>query len=194
MSNIDFIRDVSAKFTESTQGDPWSIGSRHQRDRLRLIVEHVLKSTPGDILEIGSHRGITTNIFCGIARGNNRKVVSIDPYNGEQQGNQSVYEQFNQTNQNNWDVLTQHRVSSQSQQARDVVKNQQFAFAFIDGLHTVEGCKSDIELCKGIPFQAVDDLTWSPGLLELFNKQATLNNYTHYHDPQCREGYYIANP
>lgn len=98
---VELIKEISAKYTESTQGAAHSIGCKHQRDRLADLLPHVLNEYDGNVLEIGSHVGITTNIFCGIAREFGRKVQSIDPYNGQQQGNQGVYEQFLKNNEGN---------------------------------------------------------------------------------------------
>ena len=65
-------------------------GSIHQRDRLREVAELALQTYDGDILEIGCHIGLTTRIFAELAKKYDRKVVVIDPWDGRQEGNQTV--------------------------------------------------------------------------------------------------------
>ena len=180
--------------TETKKGEVknHSYGSKNQRERLKRICELSLNNTEGDILEIGAHIGLTTKIFCELARKYNRKVMVIDPWNGQQEGNQSVYVEFMKNTKGYDDVLTVHRQSSLLPESREIIQNNKFAMCFVDGLHTKDACRYDIESCinqKGII--AVDDLTWSPGLKDLvfgfsekYKRKNVVNN-------KIREGYII---
>ena len=171
-------------------------GSIHQRSRLREIAELALENYEGDILEIGCHVGTTTTIFAELAKKHDRKVVVIDPWDGRQEGNQSVYEQFMENTKEYHDIIDINRMGSQGEKAIELIKNGKFAFCWIDGLHTPFACKSDIEACHGqIGIQAVDDLSWSYGcaLRELFYAMAKKYNYEQHYDTRCREGYYVVN-
>jgi hypothetical protein len=46
-----------------TEGGTHSWGPRNQRQRLSQVCELALQNYEGDILEIGSHVGLTTNIL-----------------------------------------------------------------------------------------------------------------------------------
>lgn len=170
-------------------------GSIHQRDRLREVAELALQTYDGDILEIGCHIGLTTRIFAELAEKYDRKVVVIDPWDGRQEGNQTVYEQFVENTKEYEKVIVVNRMGSQEPRAIEVIKSNNFAFCWIDGLHTPFACKSDIVACNGqIGIQAVDDLSWSSGgaLKELFYVMAEKYDYKQYYNPLCREGYYVV--
>ena len=171
-------------------------GSIHQRARLKEIAELALENYEGDILEIGCHIGITTSIYAELAQKHGRKVVVIDPWDGRQQGNQSVYDQFMKNTEDYHDIIEINRMGSQEKEAIELIKSREFAFCWIDGLHTPFACKSDIEACHGqIGIQAVDDLSWSSGgaLKQLFYIMADKYDYEQHYDTRCREGYYVVN-
>lgn len=180
--------------TETKKGEVknHSYGSKNQRERLKRICELSLNNNEGDILEIGAHIGLTTKIFCELARKYNRKVMVIDPWNGQQEGNQSVYVEFMKNTEGYDDVLTVHRQSSLLPESREIIQNNTFAMCFVDGLHTVEACGYDIKSCitqNGII--AVDDLTWVKGLKELVETNSKETNREHVINENVREGYII---
>ena len=178
---------------EKLQGPLHSLGCKNQRERLKSICELSLQNFEGNILEIGCHIGLTTKIYCELARKYNRKVVVVDPWNGQQQGDQNIYEQFLTNTKEYEDVLLIHRVSSFAPEGKNIITKGEFAFCWIDGLHTYDACKQDIESCskqKGI--LAVDDLRWLPPLLKLFNEKRDLYSFESYYNSNCREGYYLT--
>lgn len=171
-----------------------SAGSQHQRRRLQAIAEFALQKYDGDILEIGSHVGLTTKILAEIALKYGRKVVVIDPWDGRQQGNESVYRKFLQNVENYKDVIITNRIGSQTYEALKIIQSSKFAFCWIDGLHTPEACTSDILACSTqVGIQAVDDLSWAPGLKEVYHKMAEELGHQKHYNTSCREGYYITN-
>ena len=162
------------------------------RLRLGKACELALLNYEGDILEIGAHIGRSTVILAALAKKYNRKVIVIDPWDGRQEGNESVYQTFKQNTKEFEDIIEINRLDSMSDEAKTIIKENKFAFCWIDGLHTVEACKSDIDSCstqKGII--AVDDLSWSTGLEDLFKEKANEYKFFSYYNPVCREGYYI---
>ena len=183
-----------SSLTETKNGEvaSHSYGSKNQRERLKNICEMSLEKFTGDILEIGAHIGLTTKIFCELARKHNRKVYVIDPWNGEQQGGSGEYNKFMINTKGYEDVLVLKKQSSLTEESRNIIRENNFAFCFVDGLHTRDACRYDIESCinqKGII--AVDDLTWSPGLKDLvfefsekYKRKNVVNN-------KIREGYII---
>lgn len=175
------------------EGGKHSWGCRNQRERIKRVCELAVSNLEGDILEIGCHIGLTTRILCEIARKHNRKVIVVDPWNGQQEGNQSVYEVFLQNTKEYEDVLEINRVSSFSREGKDVISRNKFAFCWIDGLHTYEACKQDIDSCAPHnAILAVDDLKWLPELMILFKEKSREYDFESYYNEICREGYYIS--
>ena len=170
-----------------------SIGCKFQRNRLKEVCELALQNYEGDILEIGCHIGLTTVIFAELAEQYGRRVITVDPWNGMQEGNQQIYECFMENTIKHQHVIDVNRCESQSGQGKKVIQEGKFAFCWIDGLHTPWACRQDIESCStqtGI--LAVDDLRWLPALEELFYHCAKKYDFKHHYDDRCREGYYVS--
>jgi len=168
-------------------------GFKNQRERLNQVCELALQNYQGDILEIGAHRGLTTKIFCELAKKYDRKVVVLDNWCGEQQGDEIIYQSFKKNTEKYNDLLDANRVSSFSEEGKNIIQNNNFAFCWIDGLHTYEACGQDIDSCstqEGI--LAVDDLSWIADLKRLFFEKQKEFNFEYYYNENCREGYYIT--
>lgn len=198
---LDRVKEINDKWAEQepdhAQFPRHKGGSIHQRARLREVAELALQTYQGDILEIGCHIGLTTKIFAELAQEHGRKVVVVDPWDGRQEGNQNVYEQFVNNTSDFKEIIEVNRMGSQEPEAVELIKAGTFAFCWIDGLHTPFACKSDIKACLGqVGLQAVDDLSWSSGgaLKELFYVMADKHGYEQHYDPRCREGYYVTGP
>lgn len=192
----DKIKEIVDNLSEDenlSEGGHHSWGCKNQRQRLRLVCELALDNYEGDILEIGCHVGLTTSIFCEIAKEKGRKVVVIDPWNGQQEGNQTVYEKFLENTSGHEDVLEVNRLSSFSIEGKKLIKSGKFAFCWIDGLHTYHACSEDIDSCAGQEgILAVDDLRWLPELMRLFEEKTEYHKFEPYYNANCREGYYIS--
>lgn len=107
------------------------------------ILSNVSEYFEGDIIEIGSHNGINATRFADIVKSFGKRVISLDPYNGEQQGSESVYEDF-KDNTKSYDNIVQHRVSSFSESGVDVIKSTDYYYSCVDGLHTEQGAFDDL--------------------------------------------------
>ena len=190
MNHLDDIIDIVDKCsTGETLSPNHMIGSKFQRERIKRICELTLKLYKGDILEIGCHEGSTTIILCELARKYKRRVLAIDPWNGSQQGDESVYKRFVERTRKYTDVLSVYRNKSQDDTVCELVDNSNICFSFVDGLHTYAACKVDIELCKNNSgTMCVDDLSWMEELRDLFDESP----FDKYHNPVCREGYYVV--
>lgn len=110
--------------------------------RHKVILPELLSLVNGDILEIGAHVGTSTKMLCEIAEKFNRTVYVIDPWDGRQEGDGDVYQQFlgNTVNIKNLVVL---RHGSERPEAFDSVKSKNFAFIFIDGMHSYDAVVGD---------------------------------------------------
>ena len=169
-------------------------GSFKQRDRLAMVAEECCKRTnSGDIIEIGCYLGETTVRLAEVARKYNRRVIAVDPW---QKGTQNCtgieYDTFLRNTRNFHDIIDIVRLSSLSKEAKDIIRDRELCFAYVDGLHTPSAMTSDIKSvlhCKCVI--AVDDLSWSPGLKPNFIRIAKQHKHETYHHPNIREGYII---
>jgi hypothetical protein len=185
----EIIDIVDKRSTDETTSPPHMIGSKFQRDRIKHVCEATLKLFEGDILEIGCHVGNTTIILCELARKYKRRVLAVDPWDGNQQGDENVYRQFTKKTEEYSDVLSVYRYRSQDNVIHDLINNSNICFSFIDGLHTYDACKADIELCKNNSgIMCVDDLSWAKELRYLFEERS----FEKYYNPTCREGYFVV--
>ncbi|MDQ3046990.1 MAG: class I SAM-dependent methyltransferase [Bacteroidota bacterium] len=109
-----------------------------------------VKSLDGDILEIGSAWGRSV-VMMGLA--STRKIWSIDPHTGGiayilKKEEQNSFDEFKQ-NVQKFNLISRVQVlKNTTQEVIDdklMPENVRFAFAFIDGLHTADGVKVDIE-------------------------------------------------
>lgn len=56
---------------------------RHQKELQSKILEYILPLCSENVVEIGARKGETTKYFLNIAKKYDRKVLVIDPWNGE---------------------------------------------------------------------------------------------------------------
>lgn len=193
LDKIKEIIDAIAEREECSGMAMHSVGSQYQRDRLMSVSDIALQKYDGDILEIGCHVGLTTKILAEIAQKHGRKVVVVDPWDGRQEGDEAVFQEFLRNVENYKDTISINRISSQSKEAIDMIQSSKFAFCWIDGLHTPQACMSDIIACSTqVGIQAVDDLSWAPGLIEVYHKMSEELGHQKYYNTSCREGYYIT--
>lgn len=191
------VKDKLLQIIESTlsdehkQGVPQhTVGSKNQRKRIKEICEFALKNHNGDILEIGAYIGLTTKILCELAKTYGRKVYVIDPWDGVQNGGNKEYDEFLKNTQGYEDILIIKKQSSLTNDSRELIRNNQFAFCFVDGLHTVDACDYDIESCitqKGII--SVDDTSWCKGLDNLIYKHSKNHQKNFIVNKEIRESY-----
>lgn len=115
-------------------------------ERASVVLPLVLDHVQGDILEIGAHCGLTTQVFCKLGAERGRHVIVVDPWDGRQEGNDRVFQEFKGNTQSCVN-LTVHHMGSEDPNIRNnfLDTDKKFAFILIDGLHTYEGVKNDIE-------------------------------------------------
>jgi hypothetical protein len=105
------------------------------------ILSMMFEEYNGDAIEIGARLGKTTVELLKVAKKFDRNIVVIDPWSGDQEGGKKEFEKF-KTNTRKYNNLIVHRMRSQD--ALDVLSGIQYCYCFIDGLHTFEGCKTDL--------------------------------------------------
>ena len=181
---IKFIKKLYAEYS--------SVKGPVKSEVFKKLIPEILEKYEGDILEIGAYKGDTTKIFLEFAEKYDRKVYVVDPWSGPQEGNDKVYEDFLKKVGDN-PRLTVYRMGSQDPSTKKLIRDMNLCFAFVDGLHTPEACKSDILVCQEAVKQGVvvvDDIRNAYGSQfyadAIFNMVKSLdykNGWAHYPSP-----------
>jgi predicted O-methyltransferase YrrM len=110
---------------------------------LNDVLNQLLDSIEGDVIEIGALTGTSTKVFCEVASKFDRQVYVIDPWNGSEAGSESMYDSFvkRTSKYSNLNVI---RESSASQLAIDSMRDKKISFCLVDGLHTFEAAYYDL--------------------------------------------------
>jgi hypothetical protein len=107
----------------------------------RITEEQLNHIKKFDALEIGAHVGGTTKHLSNLFK----RVFVIDPWDGRQEGNESVYQQFLEYNKDTTN-LEHKRTGSETEEAKSFlreIKNFELGYCLIDGLHTKEAVIND---------------------------------------------------
>ena len=111
----------------------------------------------GDLVEIGLGYGETTIKLLKLAKQYGRKVIGIDPFEGEMpESYRYSYEKFCSAIEGYEDYFILLKEKSNCQKARDIV-NRPICFAYVDGLQYADAVLSDIYLVENANIIMVDD-------------------------------------
>jgi len=169
----------------------YQYGSLFQKERLALVADYCADKWSGEFVEIGCFKGASSQVLCKVAQKYSRKLICIDPWEvGTQNCEGEEYETFLEATKEFRDVTRIMRMSSLDERVIQEMQNTQLSFGFVDGLHTFEGCSSDIRTlsrCAGII--AVDDLSWNPEVRKAFFQSALQYNLQSFYHPIMREAY-----
>lgn len=145
----------------------WVQGSAFERDRLCLVLERCLAKFPGDVIEIGCLTGGTTRRIAPVAKKYGCVLVCVDPWApGNFHGNdmESVYRGFMEMIEPfGAEVI---REFSQDSKVIESIQKHRYAFAFVDGDHSYEGCLTDLRTVMPVTdgVIAVDDIRNLPDI------------------------------
>lgn len=117
-----------------------------QRITLSAAADLAASSMEGDFLEIGAAEGLTTCCLAEIAKTHKRKLFVVDPYNGQECGSNWVYQKFLENTKDYQDVIVHLRADSRSATVKDILKDHNFSFCYVDGLHSEDAPANDINL------------------------------------------------
>lgn len=161
-------------FNLSGSGEPWKIFT-HLTVAERLLLYRLGKQQPpGAVLvEIGSYLGASSCFLAAAARKRGGKLHCIDTWDnkGMSEGKRDTWEEFSRNTGRFADEIITHRGKSTE---ISKIFNHQIDLLFIDGDHSYEMCKSDIEawtpyLKKG-GILIMHDYTWAEGVNRVVNE------------------------
>lgn len=147
-----FDSNLSFPFIGSDVGKPFNhdsieyltltINCRRSKN-LNDVLNYVMGIIDGDVIEIGALTGTSTKVFCEAASKFDRHVHVIDPWNGSEAGDDSMYSKFVErtSKYTNLHVL---RERSDSRAVIDSMRGKSISFCLIDGLHTYEAAYNDL--------------------------------------------------
>lgn len=187
----DIIHDIFHDNSDLEPGDGsyWDRGSVQLRDRIALVAEACVARFPGSLVEIGCYKGETTVRQAKIAQKAGRRVVCVDPWQpGTQNYDPRAYAEFAKRLLDFHPILDLLRLPSQDPKVLANLSRREICFAFVDGLHTYEGCFSDIAMVLHSPVVAVDDISTISGVRKAFDYYKGIKIYS----PKCREGYIVT--
>lgn len=170
---------------------PWSHGTIQHTARVMAVAEYASRF-PGDFCEIGCMAGATTSGLGAIAKAAGKRVIAIDPWEtGTQNCEGWEYEAFLENTAQVADVIDVLRATSQSREAVGMVLARTLCFAFVDGSHEYEDCRSDIMLVSQAPIVCVDDWLWSAAVKMAFEECAGKLNRQMVTHKMAKEAYLL---
>jgi len=168
---------------------PWKPNGWSHYAMIHLLFP-VLAETPGDILEIGAHEGTFTTILAEFAKTCGKKVIVIDPWNGEQQGGEKQFKTFTGRLGYNDSILVL-RKTSQDKDAVELMKGSNICLAWVDGMHKYEYITQDLHNVKygfkGPGIIGTDDIRGEFGFnAEIFQavREAADDDWEHMEPPE----------
>lgn len=187
-----FLLDQQRQFNQSCE-NMYLFGGSLQRERLDNFARWSAAHYPGDFVEIGAFRGETSKLLARAAADTGRRLIVIDPWmTGSQDCDGTEHEQF-LANIAPWrESVDVWRESSLNADIIAKLKPRTLCFAFVDGLHTLSACFSDLMAvghAKGII--ATDDVRYNQDLAFAHQHAARLLGREPIIDPDMREAYIL---
>lgn len=168
-------------------------GGSLQRQRVENFARWSAAHYSGDFVEIGAFKGETSKLLAKAAAETGRRLIVIDPWmTGTMDCDGTEHEQF-LANIAPWkEHVDVWRESSLSPEIIARLKERPLCFAFVDGLHTLKACFSDIMAAghaKGII--ATDDVRYNQDLAFAHCHAAKLLGREAIIDPDMREAHIL---
>jgi len=147
-------------------GDHW-LGRRYCRERIQRCAEWAAQNYDGDFIEIGALHGETTVKLAEIAKKYNRKVIVIDPWSEATEAFDGVnyiqgdeYDIWRENTKEYSAIIEVYRTSSHDPKLPEILKEKELCFAWVDGSHTTQALRNDLNLVKHSAVIGVDDISY----------------------------------
>lgn len=186
----DFSKDEESYYYDNAASDYWHWGTTRIRGpRVAEIAALAAINFPGNITEIGAERGLTTIHLVKVAERYHRKMIVVDPWDVTAPACfPGYYEEFMGRMTQYMHLLEVVRMDSRSKEAKGIL-GQPLSFAFVDGLHTYEACKSDILATYHAGIICVDDVQNNWKMMRAFTEGAEGRRMIAH--PWCKEKYIL---
>lgn len=177
--------------------DALHFGCNFRHIRNLVAAQYSIENFPGDLVEIGVLEGGTTIELAKLADRYGRRVIAVDPFNfaadyiGHGGCSDHTRANFYERMANYLHIVDVLENYSTAQQVVDFIKAREICFGYIDGSHTYEACKFDIETlwhCTGII--ALDDL-WMEGVKQAFLEAGERPGREAFYSDKLAEGYLL---
>lgn len=168
-------------------------GGSLQRQRVENFARWSAAHYPGDFVEIGAFKGQTSKLLAKAAAETGRRLIVIDPWmTGSQDCDGTEHDQF-LANIAPWrEHVDVWRESSLDPEIIARLKKRPLCFAFVDGLHTLSGCFSDLMAAgHAAGIIATDDVRYNQDLAFAHQHAASLIGREVIIDPDMREAYIL---
>lgn len=191
------LRAILQAYTETgpnrTCANRHEYGGCYQRERVAALADWCLQRYEGDLVEIGACRGLCTRLLAAVAAKHGRKVIVVDPWvTGTQDCEGGEFEEF-QKNTVEWrEHLEVVRQVSDAPAVFAHLRGRSVAFAFVDGLHTFDACRSDFLLLRETTGLVVaDDARYNVEVLRAARLRARQFGWRVIQPPEVREALLI---
>ena len=184
------VYDEGQWYYNSPDSDYWHWGLAQRSVRVAAIAELAATSFPGDIVEIGCERGLTSLPLLEVAHQYGRRFIAVDPWDVNLQAcHEGYYEEWLERTKDYEDIIDIVRLPSQDKQAIKYLKERDLAFAFVDGWHTYEALLSDIQAVYHAAIICADDVQSNWVMMRAFTEGA--GERTKIAHPWCKERYIL---
>lgn len=137
-------QDYFPRYFGGKLGEQGEITELFQKLLLCSVASQCIQQLGGNLIEIGAAEGKASVALSETARVLGKRLLVVDPYDGQQEGTEALYQQFLQATAPYKDSVTHLRESSLTDKARAAMKDYDPSFVFIDGLHHEWAAYSDI--------------------------------------------------
>ncbi|NER01403.1 MAG: glycosyltransferase [Okeania sp. SIO3C4] len=177
---------------ENTKEEPGQ-GSIYQNERICLVAQYCIQGWNGDLIQLGFSGIEVTKKLAELAKKSNRRLVIVLLAEAEtKEVSSNLEETLLKEIEPYTDVVSIIKSGSLTDETIELIKNQEFCFAFIEGLETYDTCLTAIKTftgCSGII--AVDNVLESQEISRAFLQGSEFTNRSKLYLPLCREGYLL---
>ena len=187
-----FMLDEQRRFN-ATCDNMYLFGGSLQRQRIENFARWSAANHPGDFVEIGAFKGETSKLLAKAAAETGRRLIVIDPWmTGTMDCDGTEHDQF-LANIAPWkEHVDIWRETSLDAGIIAKLKQRPLCFAFVDGLHTLSACFSDLMACgHAAGIIATDDVRYNQDLAFSHCHAARLLGREAIIDPDMREAYIL---
>ncbi|NER03544.1 MAG: hypothetical protein F6K17_13445 [Okeania sp. SIO3C4] len=174
---------------ETTKEEPGE-GSIYQSERIFLVAQYCIQGWNGDLIQLGFQGRKATKKLAELAQKFNRRLVIVSL--AEEAETRETSSNLEEALLKDMDVVSIINSDSLTEETIESIRNQEFCFAFIEGIENYDTCLTAIKTvaaCSGVI--AVDNILESQEISRAFLQGSEFTNRIKLYLPLCREGYLL---